>query len=241
MKASEEGVRPLNRPKGYRKLERRKEKQQKKKNWSNKGGYTAPIIVPATPGGVLAQRLQDIADKEAIPGLKFKVVEKGGKTFERILTKSNPTATGNCGRTDKHGNMDCVPCNQDGGGQDGGVECGRSNITYRWDCEYENCNYVYLGETAANLYTRSKEHMDDYNKRRDKSVIFRHQIDIHDGQDARMKVSMMKSFKDSLSRQISESVCIFRTEQKGEKKLINGKSEWHQPSLYTVRKEIGHG
>ena len=77
------------------------------------------IVVPATPGGVLAQRLQDIADKEAIPGLKFKVVEKGGKTFERILTKSNPTATGNCGRTDKHGNMDCVPCSQDGGGQDG--------------------------------------------------------------------------------------------------------------------------
>ena len=83
--------------------------------------------------------------------------------------------------------------------------------------------------------------MDDYNKRRDKSVILRHQIDVHDGQDARMKVSMINSFKDSLSRQISESVYIFRTEQKGEKKLINGKSEWHQPSLYTVRKEIGHG
>ena len=163
------------------------------------------------------------------------------KNLERILTKSNPTASGNCGRTDKHGNMDCVPCNQDGGGQDGGVECGRSNITYRWDCQYENCNYVYLGETAANLYTRSKEHMDDYKKGRDKSVMLRHQVDVHDGQEARMKVSMINSFKDSLSRQISESVYIFRTEQKGEKKLINGKSEWHQPSLYTVRKEIGHG
>ena len=41
------GVSPLNRPKGYRKLERRKEK---KKNWTTKGGYCAPIIVPATPG-----------------------------------------------------------------------------------------------------------------------------------------------------------------------------------------------
>ena len=83
--------------------------------------------------------------------------------------------------------------------------------------------------------------MEDYEKGRDKSVILRHQNDVHDGQDARMKVSMINSFKDSLSRQISESVYIFRTEQKGEKKLINGKSEWHQPSLYTVRKEIGHG
>ena len=44
------GVSPLNRPKGYRKLERRKEKKEKKKNWTTKGGYCAPIIVPATPG-----------------------------------------------------------------------------------------------------------------------------------------------------------------------------------------------
>ena len=42
---------PLNRPAGYRKLERRKEKKEKKKNWSSKGGNLAPIIVQSTPGG----------------------------------------------------------------------------------------------------------------------------------------------------------------------------------------------
>ena len=91
LRKNDEGITPLNRPKGYRKLERRKEKHQKKRNWSQKGGHVAPIIVPSTPGGILAQMMRKVADSEATPGLHFKVVEKGRKetgefTFQ---TKSN--------------------------------------------------------------------------------------------------------------------------------------------------------
>ena len=49
VRMDESGECPLNRPAGYKKNERRKQKQWKKKNWSTKGGYIAPIIVPATP------------------------------------------------------------------------------------------------------------------------------------------------------------------------------------------------
>ena len=55
VRQAEAGERPLNRPAGYRKVQRRKEKKQKKKNWGTKGGYLAPIIVPATPNGELAR------------------------------------------------------------------------------------------------------------------------------------------------------------------------------------------
>ena len=39
------------------------EKKQKKKNWSTKGGYIAPIIVPATPNSELANELRKIAEQ----------------------------------------------------------------------------------------------------------------------------------------------------------------------------------
>ena len=53
LKEHAEGTVPRNRPRGYKKAERRKEKREKKKSWRTKGGHIAPIIVPSTPGGVV--------------------------------------------------------------------------------------------------------------------------------------------------------------------------------------------
>ena len=39
---------PLNQPNSYKKVERKKQKKIKKRNWSKKGDYVAPIIIPAT-------------------------------------------------------------------------------------------------------------------------------------------------------------------------------------------------
>ena len=41
----------------------------KKRNWSTKGGYTAPINVPATPNGELARMLKTVAESEQASGL----------------------------------------------------------------------------------------------------------------------------------------------------------------------------
>ena len=49
--------------------------------------------------------LQEIADSE--PNIKFKVVEKGGLTLEKMLARPNPTASGVCGRED------CAGCQQE--------------------------------------------------------------------------------------------------------------------------------
>ena len=56
-----------------------------------------------------------------------------------------------------------------------------------------------------------------------------------------MKMKVEKTFHDNLTRQITESVHIFRTEQLTEYALMNSKAEWHGPSLPTVRKQLGHG
>ena len=39
---------------------------------------------------------------------------------------------------------------------------------------------------------------------------------------------------DNLTRQITESFYIFKTEQQTDFELINAKSEWNAPTLYTV-------
>ena len=48
-----QGKIPINRPKDWNKQERRKGKRRKKYDWSNKGGYIAPLMVPSTPNSVL--------------------------------------------------------------------------------------------------------------------------------------------------------------------------------------------
>ena len=53
-----------------------------------------------------------------------------------------------------------------------------------------------------------------------------------------MKVKVVKCFKDALSRQLTEAVHIFKTEEEGNFKLMNSKSEWRQPSLIEVRSEV---
>ena len=64
-----DGVTPLNRPHGYRKIERRAKKKIKKQSWGTCGGYVAPIIVPATPVGELADKMRAVCEAEAVPGL----------------------------------------------------------------------------------------------------------------------------------------------------------------------------
>ena len=83
LRDEEDGVQPLNRPRGYQKVERRKAKKKKKQSWATRGGYTAPVTIPATPGGVLAARLRAVAERRSIPGLRFRIQERGGVTVMR--------------------------------------------------------------------------------------------------------------------------------------------------------------
>ena len=81
-------VKPLIRPRGYEKIERRKGKHQKRPDWGKKGGYAAPINIPSTLDGILAKMLRQVADSEATPpNLMLKIVENGGRRLESILSR----------------------------------------------------------------------------------------------------------------------------------------------------------
>ena len=227
---SESGERPLFRPKDWNREERIIDKRKKKYGWSTKGGYIAPIIVPATPNSGLAKALREVAEREAESGLRFKVVEGGGRTVKSVVQKSNPTATPGCGYTD------CMAC---AGGPGKGGNCLRSNVQYELrcgKCPVEEPS-VYLGETSRNLYTRAREHKKNYRRGGENSFIVNHQAEKHQGETPAFEAKVVKSFRDCLTRQISEGVYIRRCEDH----VLNTKSEWHQPSLWQVQSEINRG
>ena len=226
----EAGTRPLNRPDDWNMEERRKQKKKRRHNWATKGGHVAPIFVPPSPNGELARSLREIANHESEAGVKFKIIETGGKTIASQVQLSNPTATPGC---DRH---DCLPC-QTGRGMGG--NCSKSNIVYAMECQLcpDDSKCVYLGESARNLYSRTKEHLSNYSNRKPKSFILKHQQKKHNGQPGNFNAKVIDSYSDCLSRQVSEGVRIRRCD----KEILNSKTEWHQPPLWRVQADLMRG
>ena len=224
---AEDGKKPLHRPKDWQREERIREKRRKKHSWATRGGCIAPIIIPPTPNSELLSMLSQVAKEEALPGLRFKLVESGGKTIKRSIQKSNPTSSGMCQ------SGDCVVCR---GGEGGGGCCRKSNVVYEYSCQLcpDGEQAVYIGETARNLYTRGREHTRNYQKKETESFMYKHQTEKHSGVEPEFKAKVKYGFQDCLSRQVAEGVCIRRCQTE----ILNTKTEWHQPSLWRVRSEL---
>ena len=105
------GERPLHREKNWRKEERRREKDKKKKTWH--AGKTSregrdvydmfPIFCPATPKGALASSWRKIATEIAEQSkgqVKPRIVEQGGVPIRAIICKKSPAEADECGKTD---------------------------------------------------------------------------------------------------------------------------------------------
>ena len=94
---------------------------------------------------------------------------------------------------------------------------------------------IYIGETARNLFTRTKEHISNYKYKKEDSFILNHQVEKHASLPAEFSVT--DRFRDCLSRQVSEAVTIRRSGPN----VLNSKSEWHQPASFRVQSEIVRG
>ena len=215
------GIRPLFRPKSWQKEERKKEKTYKKKEWATKKGHIAPIFIPATPGGELAREMRKIADREAQQGIHFNVLEIGGRTLRSEIQRSNPTATPGCSKSD------CLGCEE---GRGKGGKCHKSNVNYQITCQ--KCDKVYIGETSKNLYTRALQHT--RNKKEDEAFMSKHYQEEHVGEEKKFRAKVTHTNKDCLTRQVREGVLINRAT----KPLLNSRTEWFQPPLFRVQREV---
>ena len=77
------------------------------------------------------------------------------------------------------------------------------------------------------MYSRGKEHLDDYRNKTDKSVLWAHCVDKHDSCTAQFSMELTGSFRKPLPRQVSEAVQINNI--KGES--FNRKQEFRLPAV----------
>ena len=214
------GIRPINRPKEWRREEREKEKLEKKKSWYKSGGFDSVLFVPATPKSKLKNMYQREISRS---GFRVKVVEKVSTSLKNRLQKSNPFKPRRCGKTD------CFVCTSEGTGN-----CNTEGITYEieclGDCEEKN---IYKGESADNGYTRGKKHQNDLQRRDVKnSPLWRHCRDIHNRQMQDFKMSVTGTFKgDAMLRQITEAVQI---ENVNPERLMNTRADWNMTRVPRV-------
>ena len=152
----------------------------------------APVMIQATPGGELASQLHVVAKQRLIPGLWFRIQEHGGLTVMRQLQKSNLTTSSLCGRPK------CDPCSQPGG--NGGTKlCHKTGVVYKYECQYQDCDAQYRGETSKNLYTRNLKHYGLYTSK-SKKFMYNHQHAKNNGEPYASVSLIFRSFEQTSFR-----------------------------------------
>ena len=226
--ADEDGQHPLHREREWRKQDRQKQKQNKKSSWLTRGGFDTVVMVPATPGGELAKKYQQVVDNNPGP-VKIKVMEQGGRQVKSIVQKNNP------GRTKGCASADCLACR---GGRGKGGECKKNNVGYELTCDLCGGEKVcYVGETGQNVYTRGQKHMANYRGKVNDSPLWKHSQMKHEGSlNLSYSMKVVRSFHDPLTRQVNEAVRIKRCSAEVQ---LNSKTEWHGPATVRLVAEGG--
>ena len=211
------GEEPLYRPRDWKRVERAKCRRAKKGEWFKGGeqGNETVIFVPATPGGELKRRYQEVIRAAKV---KVGVSEVPGANLKKRLQKSDPFKERKCNDSEK-----CMVCGDGKGGM-----CRRDGVTYEIMCK--GCDGKYVGETSRNAFTRGLEHKADLRKKNAKSPLHLHNIEKHDPTSApgfEMRVTGVFG-GDATKRQVRESVLIQKME---EENLINRRDEWRQVKL----------
>ena len=211
------GIRPMHRPKTWRRAERMMEKEEKKKTWYKTGGFDSVLFIPTTPEGKLKRMYEEVIRRS---GLRVKVIERTGRTLKSQLQTSNPFREPNCGRED------CILCRTFGQGN-----CNTEGITYKIDCAGGECEKGrYKGETSYNAYTRGQEHQSRLAARDvNNSPLWRHCLEQHGGEEQTFFMSVTGTFRnDAMLRQITEAVQINNMEE-GER--MNDRAEWNMTRI----------
>ena len=119
--------------------------------------------------------------------------------------------------------------------------CHKRNVTYEYTCKV--CGKKYVGDTNRNQFTRGGEHYENHDKRKADSWMYNHQTDDHNGAIPEFTVRVLASFRESLSRQVSEGVTIRRTGAGSAdgNSLLNSKLEFYQQATYRVSQEVVRG
>ena len=166
---ADKGITPLHRPRDYNREERKKKKLLAKSTWY--WPKDAVGFFPGTPGGELANSIQEIVTEETERlGLTAKIVETGGVSLRNLLVRSDLTGC-------LIPSPLCLYCESGAGG---GSHT-RGGVVYTGQClacRDNNTTATYHGELGFSAPKRGEEHKRDINKA-DLSNAFAKHLHIH--------------------------------------------------------------
>ena len=204
VEASRSGEKPLFRPRGWRREERRRKKLVKRVGWYRPADCIG--FFPATPGGELNKRIGKVLEEEGSRiGLTLRSREKGGVSLARQLVRADLRAGEPCGRPG------CVLDRTSGGA---GGPHNVPSCVYQGTCNL--CGQVeevaeYTGESGASGYHRCQGHEGDVEKRNQSNAFAKHLALFHpeaQGDITNFTIKVVSTFKKPLERQKTEAVLI---------------------------------
>ena len=194
-----------------------------KRKWYNEEKYDGVMFVDTTPNGELKSRVEKACRKNQ---MKIKVVEKIHSTTKKELQRSNPFGNQHCRRND------CITCNRELP-----INCRKRGAVYEMYCTKckETVNTpdkAYRGQTGRTTYHRMKEHFKKWGERTEDSVLHKHSLECHDGEEFEVGVKVLAScYGKPTTRLITEAIHI---EEMPEETSMNEKSEWNYVRLPRV-------
>ena len=150
-------------------------KGEKEVKGADDKGPEVVVFIPHTPNGVLKRMLQERDSKMVeVMGLRtVKFVERGGKSLQGILTRSNPWREKECG------GKDCLICKTEPKG-----DCRVESVVYQVECkkcEEQGKKSVYVGETGRRGWERGEDHLRAWRGKEEGSFLWKHEANQHGG------------------------------------------------------------
>ena len=210
-KEANEGT-PIYRHRNYNREAREKAKVEKKNSWFKPKQKTQPtqldqqdtelagvLIIEASPEEEIKTMMEDVIAEST---LNIRVIERPGPKHQDTMMATNDKPREKCEQLNT-----CLICNTDKGG-----DCRKKEIVYELYCTAckTTLPQAYDGQSARNGYTRGKEHVDKTRANSldelEKSVIWRHQTEKHNGKEVKWEMKVHKGFqKQPLDRMICEA------------------------------------
>ena len=173
------------------------------------------MFVPHTPNSDLKKILQKV-DDQVMVNTEFgrvKVVERLGSTLLQSIGNPAPWRVDHCGRPN------CWPCKVKEG------SCLKHNVIYKitcLTCHTQGQKKVYYGESHRSAWDRSEDHRNAIRTQDDSYAIVKHWTNDHQGEEPNFQFEVVRAFRSSLERQISEAILIDLEENNN---LLNSKAD----------------